>query len=309
MGDSINFGKYEATLTDGKWQVYEAGDVSDKKAVGVLNSGQMVMLEKYMDTGILNKNLFDQLIIETPGASGETSSLSAGMSVLELAQGRVNKSQLSMSDLACMVIFLQLETAKDNRRTVSEDKRSKQQMAVVAAKKTFEMKSTAALEEKEAAKVQAIGTIVSGIVGVVCGIASIGLASKALKGAASAGKTKSTGNKSKGHKSKGVDAKKTGSNPDLLLSIGKSISDIGGSFGKIVEGGHGIGAAEHNYMAKMLTANAEVMQTYMQTLQADISAEGNDIRATTQHIDQLLNILKQVIQNQIDTLNQVIRNI
>jgi hypothetical protein len=343
----IRSGNYDLVSANGETYLMESGETDIKKAVGIVNSGDVGLLMEMRAFKTMSANFDKSITIYGVDASGsKDESLAMAIEFVDIASGRIASGKLSIGDLMFLVAMLTLESAKDQRQAIAQDKIAKQLIASDSAAKVFDLKIEAAQEQYEASKLQAISQIVSGSLSVAGGIVQFGFAMSSLsKATDAAGAQKDAADATKqadalqpdGVKqtSKSGDAKPALS-PDHVAkkqalqdqaaasqadadqlkavsqarsSYGQALGQIGSGLGQIAQGSFGIEAAGHQRKADVLRANAELMQVYLQTLQADIGAEQQAYRDTSTQIDQTLQNLKQALQAVIDITQQITRNI
>jgi hypothetical protein len=273
-------------------------EIDAKKALAVLNSGSCLILEMPNPLGASTISPYTlatgPVDIETPnliGSGGESLSVA-----LAFTSAVPNGSQPSLEELMCMVMFLLLESAKDQRSTIGADERAKRLIAAQSVETTYKMRVESATAARDAARQQAIGHIVSGIINVVGGICAFVYSTRGGKPGAGRG-------------AGGVEAEAAPVDTQRIQNMVQMINQLSSGLGQIASGVFDFVHANLRFKVDMLNASIEVIQSFMQMVQTDISAEGASYRDASQQISETLSIIKMFFQMKYDILSQIMRNI
>ncbi|MDR0595528.1 MAG: hypothetical protein LBF94_02435 [Puniceicoccales bacterium] len=276
-------------------------EIDAKKALAVLNSGSCLILGMPSPLWVSTISPYTlatgPVDIETPNpiGSGEKS-LSVALAFTDRVTGEKQTYQTSLEELMCMVMFLMLEAAKDQRSIIGADERAKRLIVAKSVETTYQMRVESATAARDAARQQAIGHIVSGTINVVGGISSFAYSTWASKSGT-------------GREAGGVEAEAAPADAQRIQNMVQMINQLTSGLGQIVAGAFDFTHANLRFKADMLNANIEVIQSFMQTVQADISAEGASYRDASQQISETLSIIKMFFQMKYDILSQIMRNI
>jgi hypothetical protein len=110
------------------------GESDVSRAVGIINSGDALILEKFNQTGVISADLF-RGPIRIYGPDGDDTSpanVISALNFMDIAAMR-NGTKSSLGDLMVLVMMLTLEVAKDSRRTMGENTRMKREIAAKQA--------------------------------------------------------------------------------------------------------------------------------------------------------------------------------
>jgi hypothetical protein len=305
-------GNYQLLTVDNTTYLMPNGESDVKKAVGIINSADALILERFNETGIISADLFRGVKIYGIDGNMPTSDVVCVLNFIDLASGRggMGAQKSSLGDLMLLVMLCSLEAAKDSRRAIGENSIMKRAIIAEQTKCVFRESLHAATERRDAAILEATCAIVGAAVSIAANLASLGLAIAALKCTASA--TKSQSQSAAGDVDTAPTAKSTeaaAARAHQLSQLSQSISGLGNALSSLSANIGGLISAEKKFKAEIANANAEALRSYLQALSAEVGTSESAYRDASQQISQNLDLIKQMLNMLQSLRDSTIRNI
>jgi hypothetical protein len=305
-------GQYQLLTVDNTTYLMPVGESDVRRAVGIINSGDALILEKFNRTGVISADLF-RGPIQIYGVNGSISSenVVGALNFMDIASMRGGEKS-SLGDLMVLVMMYTLEAAKDNRQTMGESAIMKRKIAAEQVKFVYTESLRAAEEKRDAAKTDAICSFVGACVSFVCSLASLCLAVASLNTSVSAARASPSSSAAGGAdmdtptpNTKALEARAQfyGQVSSALNGLGNSLSSM------IAKSGELAFSIEARFRADIANANAEALRSYLQALNSEVSASDSAYRDASQQINQALEIAKQALNALQALRDATIRNI